>query len=248
MPLHRVVADFSHIHRQVHTVAEGNEAADGLLRRSASIAVAGQHDFPVERRIGYRLKIAVPLRSAQQKNMVGVYLPYDGSHAAVKRHQTRVEHFLVLEIMSYRLVHQVVAENDGLVLVAFGNTPPDVAEQLLAPFADQQPRISVAVVNVITGLSTGSIVHVKDEVQSFCAAPRHDAVDTLKSVMVCRPSHVVFIGKQLVVKRQAYRVAACRTDKTNVVAGDIVVLETLPELSREVRSDELTEHFVDEVR
>ena len=59
--------------------------------------------------------------------------------------------------------------------------------------------------------------------------------------------HIVLIGEEAVVERQANGVGTGRGDKLHVAAGDVVVFEKAPKFIGEVRSHHLAEHFVDEV-
>ncbi len=146
--------------------------------------------------------------------------------------------------MGYRLVDKLVAENHRLVGIACGNLLPYVAELLLGTFALEEPRISVAVVDIVAGLAAGSVVHVENEVEIVCPAPFHNAVDALVSFVAGAASHIIVVGKQLVVEGQADSVCSGRRYEVDVGAGDVIILEIFPKIGGGVLSHHLAEHVV----
>ena len=88
-------------------------------------------------------------------------------------------------------------------------------------------------------------MHVENQVQSRAFAPSHHRVDAGKAVLVLCQPHIVFIGEEFVIKGESDRVGALRSDKLNVGARDVVVLEQLPELGGKIRTYSLLNHQVD---
>ena len=156
--------DFAHVHGQIHAVAELDEMCDSLLACTSAIAMAGVHEFVVVGRVFKWCKIAVPLRTSEENDVVGIYFA-DSFHAAlVQRLYKGVERIFVFPVVWDRLIDKFVAENCGLVLVAVGNIAPNVAHQLLALLALKEPGVTIAVVDVVARLSAGCIVHVENEI------------------------------------------------------------------------------------
>ena len=177
--------------------------------------------------------------------MISVNAAYSLHRPFVKGFKTLVQFFLVLEIVSYRLVHQLIAENHGLITIAAGNLLPDIAEQQLTLFAFEQPGITEAVVNVIARLTTRTIMHVENQVKSCLPAPFHHLVNPPKSfAAVIGQPHIVLIGKEFVVEWQANCIRTCRGNETDVGLSDVVLLELLPECRSLIGTDGLTKHQV----
>ena len=129
LPLHRVMAELSHVHRAADGVAEVDVVGDGLLGGRTSIAMTGVHQLVVVARIVEHPEEAVPMGTAEQDDVVLVHLA-DGLHTAlVERLQELVERVAVGEVMGDGLVHQFVAEDGGLLPVALGYLLPDGAER-----------------------------------------------------------------------------------------------------------------------
>ena len=88
-------------------------------------------------------------------------------------------------------------------------------------------------------------MHIENKVKVVGLAPAHHGVDALIAVFgACLP-HIVFVGEELVVERQADGVGSLPGDEVDVLTSHIVVLELLPELSREVGTYSLLEEQVD---
>ena len=240
------MAYLTHVHGQVHAVAEVDNRLDGSLGRFASVTVAGVHYLVVELGVLERLEITVPLRTAQQDDVVVVHLADGGYTFLIYIFQLAVEFLHVLEVRSNGLVEEFVTEDDRFVLVAVGYPAPDVTVELLADFAVEQPGIAVAVVDVVARLSAGGVVHVEDEVQVRFAAPLYQAVHAGKAVLVGSQPHIVLVRKQFVMERQADGVGTLLLDEADVLARHIIVLECFPEVGGKVRSHQLAEHLVDE--
>lgn len=248
LPLHGVVTKFTHIHRAIGLVAEVDIRLDGLLGGRATVAMAGVHELRVELPVGEALEGAIPLRTAEQDDVVGIDLADHGSDALIKRLDQLVELLLVLKVVGERLVDELVTQDGGLGLVTVGNHAPDAAILLLCLLAFEEPGVAVAVVDVVARLSARGIVHVEDEVEIVGLAPRDDAVDA-REAFACGQwgdvAHVVLVGEELVVERQTDGVGTGLGDEVDVGAGDVVVLELTPEAGRGLWADELAEHLVD---
>ncbi len=178
--------------------------------------------------------------------MVVVYLADGGYSFLIYIFQLRVEFFHVLEVRGNGLVEEFVTEDDRFVLVAVGYPAPDVAIELLAGFAVEQPGITVAVVDVVARLSAGGVVHVEDEIQVRLTTPVYKAVYAGKAVLGGGQPHIVLVRKQFVMERQTDGVGTPALDEADVFARYVVVLECLPEVGGKVRSHQLAEHLVDE--
>ena len=70
----------------------------------------------------------------------------------------------------------------------------------------------------------------------------------MRAVLPGRKAHVVFVGEELVVERQADCVGACRGNELDVFARDIVVFELLPEFGGIFFAGKLAKHLVNETR
>ena len=154
----------AHIHRQTGLVAEVDVILDGLGSGITAIAVAGVHDVVIKFPVGEHIEVGVPAGTAQQDHVVLVHLADGLNRALVERLELLVQFLLVLEVVGNRLVHQLIAENHRLVLVAGGDALPDVDEQLLAGLALKEPGIAMAVVDVVARLSAGTVVHIENQV------------------------------------------------------------------------------------
>ena len=183
--------------------------------------------------------------TTQEDDVVLVHLA-DGLHTTlVKGLEQQVEGVLVFEIMGDGLVHQLVAEDGGLTLVAVGNLTPDVTEELLALLALEQPGVSMTIIDVIARLTARAVVHVEDEIEVVDLAPAHHGVDALVAVFLPCQSHIVLVGEELVVKWQTDGIGSLLCDEVDISLGDVVVLELLPELSRFIGTYSLFEEEVD---
>ena len=126
--------------------------------------MAGVHEFVVVGRVFKWCKIAVPLRTSDENDVVGIYFA-DSLHATlVQRLYKGVERVLVFPVVRDRFIDKLIAENCSLVFVAVGNVAPNVAHQLLALLALKEPGVTIAVVDVVARLSAGCIVHVENEI------------------------------------------------------------------------------------
>ena len=72
-------------------------------------------------------------------------------------------------------------------------------------------------------------MHVQYQVETVISTPGHHAIHTLEAILIVGQPHVIFISEELVVERQADGIGSGRCNKLNVLTGDIVVLEGLPE-------------------
>ena len=207
--------------------------------------MTGVHDVGVELPVLEHEEIAVPAGAAQQDDVVTVYLA-DGLHGAlVQRFELLVEFVFVFEVVGNGFVHQFVAEDDRLLGIAAGDALPDVAEQLLARLALEEPGVAIAVVDVVAGLRPRTVVHVENEVETCLPTPVNNLVDALEAVLLVGEAHVVLMGEELVVERQADGVGARALDVANVGLGDVVVLELPPEAGCLVGSHGLLQQQVD---
>ena len=134
------------------------------------------------------------------------------------------------------LVHQLIAEDGGLVLVTVGNLAPDVAEELLRGLTFVDPGIAVAIVDVVARLTSRTIMHVENQIEMVGTAPANNAVDTLIAVFLACLPHIVLIGKELVVEGQTDGVGSLLCNEVDVGLRYIIVLELLPEVGRGIRT------------
>ena len=131
LPLVAVVTYLTHVHGQVGLLLVTDVVADGCGCGITAVAVAGVHDFIVERPVGEHEEVGIPTGSTQQDDVVLVGLPDGLRGSLVERLQKQVEGVLIGKIVGNGLVHQLIAQDDGLVPVVTGYALPDVAEQLL---------------------------------------------------------------------------------------------------------------------
>ena len=146
--------------------------------------------------------------------------------------------------MGYRLVHELVAKNDRLLSIALGDALPDVAEQLLALLALEEPRVAVAVVDIVARLRAWAVVHVENEIEPGIATPADYLVYALETVLIVGEPHVVFIGEQLVVEWKTDGVCSRLCNEVDVGLSDVVVFELLPETCCLVWPHSLFQHQV----
>ncbi len=235
----------SHKHRAAALVAKVDIRLNCRSCGVASIAMAGEHQLRVIFRVFQRLEIAVPLWGADKDHMVLVNLTNRRHSPFVEGLELGIEFILIIEICGNRLVYQFIAENHRLVLIIIRNRLPYVAELFLRLLAFKKPRIAIRIVDIVSGLTAGGIMHVKNEIKVVGATPAHHAVYPCKTILAgCKP-HVVFICEEFVMKRQADCVGAGRRDIVNVCLGYIVVFKLLPEFCGFVRSDKMTEKVID---
>ena len=162
----------------------------------------------------------------------------------VKRLKLLIEILDIIKIWGDRLIDKVICQNHRLVLIVLGDLLPDVAEKLLGSLAFEQPRVAIAVVDVVACLSSWSIVHIEDDIETIFTAPADGIVKPFKAILIGSQSHIVLVCEELVVEWDTDGVGSCRSDELNVLFSHIVVLEHLPELCSKVRTDHFTEHLV----
>ena len=245
LPLLGVMSELTHIHRTTDGVAEVDVVRNGLLGGRTTIAMAGVHQLIVVAGIVEHPEEAVPMGSAKQDNMILIHLANHLHTAFVEWLEHVIKRILVLKIMGDGFVHQLIAEDGGLVLITIGNLAPYLTEKLLRGLTLIDPGIAVAVVNVIARLSSRTIVHIENQVQVVGLTPAHHRVNTLITVFLTNLSHIVFIGEELIVKGQTDGVGALLGNKVDIGLGHVVVLELLPELCCKVRTYSLFEQQVD---
>ena len=112
----------------------------------------------------------------------------------VKRFKQRVE-ILIIKIGRNRLIHKFIAKYYGLFGIMGGYSCPDVNKEFLGLFAFEKPGISVAVVNVVSGLSSRTIVHIENKVESGIPAPLHERIYPFKSVLGRHQTHIILVGE-----------------------------------------------------
>ncbi len=167
--------------------------------------------------IAEAVEMAVPDCTAEEHNVLLVHLTDGSNGTLLERFESALETCeVMLEIVSDGFVHQFVAEDDLLVLIAAGNHLPDIAELLLCHFAFEEPGIAEGVVDVIAGLTAGAVVHIEDEVEMELAAPFNDLIHAGKAFATLLITltvgsltewvgitHVVLAGKEFVVEGKA---------------------------------------------
>ena len=141
--------------------------------------------------------------------MVRVYFADYRSHSLVKRFQLCVKFVYIIEIWGDRLVYEIIRDNYRFILIILGDALPDVAEELLRSLAFKKPRIAVAVVDVVAGLSARGIVHIQDHIQPMPAAPSDHIIQTFESVLTGGQAHIIFVSEELVVERHTYSIRTC---------------------------------------
>ena len=246
-----VVARLAHVHRDACAFGDlgvtphGTVIVDGVAER---IVVAGEHLVLAEREVVEGREVGVPLRAGEHDHVVGVRFANGVGRAALHGGEKSVKLLLVGEVAGDGLVHEVVAEDGGVVGVARGDGAPDFAVLALEPLAPEEPRVAVAVVDVRAGLPAGAVMHVEDDLEPVGAAPADGGVQAAEALRGVVGAEVVLGGEELVVEGEADGVRAGRGDEGDVGLGDVVVLEGRPEVRRLLGADELAEHLVDEVR
>lgn len=103
----------------------------------------------------------------------------------------------------------------------------------------------MAIVDVVTRLTTRTVVHVENQVKSIELAPVYHLVHHTEAFASVVFAHIVLVGKELVVEWQANGVGTRLLNEGDVGSRDVVVLEGLPELTCEVGTRQLANHVVD---
>ena len=242
------MTELAHIHRTVDGVAEIDVVGDGLFGGRTAVTVAGVHQLIVVGAVVQHPEKAVPVGTAQQDDVVFIYLS-DGLYSLfIYRLQQLVERVAVLEIVGDGLVHQFVAQNGGLAAIAIGYLAPDIAELLLALLTFEQPGVTVSVVDVIARLSAWTVVHIQNQIQVVGLAPGDDRVDACVAILLACLSHVILVAEQLVVERQTNGVGTLIGNEVDILTCHVVILELLPELGSGVGTHGLFHHQVDHPR
>ena len=126
-----------------------------------------------------------------------------------------------------------------------GYSCPDINKEFLGLFAFEKPGISVAVVNVVSGLSSRAIVHIENQVESGITAPFHEGIYPLKSVLCRHQAHIILVSEEFVIERQPDGIGTAGCYEAYVLFCNIIILEFFPEFCRLVRPHELAEHVID---
>ena len=163
--------------------------------------MASVHNLIIIFRIRKHLEIAVPLGGPKQYDMVSVHLPDRRHRTLMQSLQLPVHLIHLLEIRGYRLINQLIAQNHRLIFIIVRDPSPNRAEKLLALLTLEQPGITIAIVNIISGLATRSIVHVQDQVNAIVTAPADNAVHTGKTILIGFQSHIILIREQFIMER-----------------------------------------------
>ena len=103
--------------------------------------------------------------------MIGIYLPYGVHRLSVQRLELFVQLILVFKEVGYRLIHQLISENDGLILISRRYVTPYPDELPTACVTLKKPWVAIAVVYVVAGLASGTVVHVKYQIKTVIPAP-----------------------------------------------------------------------------
>ena len=143
------------------------------------------------------------------------------------------------------LVHQFVTQDGGLALITIGYLAPYLTEQLLRGLALEEPGIAMTIIDIITRLTTRTVVHIKDQIQVISLAPTDDAINTLITVFLACLTHIILVSKEFIVKGQTDGVGTLLGDEVDIGTSDIIILELLPELGREIWSYSLLEEQID---
>ena len=210
--------------------------------------MTGVHQLIVVGGVVQHPEETVPVGTAQQDDVVFIYLSDGLYRLFIYRLQLLIQLVSVLEIVSDRLVHQFVAQDGGLTAIAIGYLAPYLAEQLLTLFTLEEPGVAMSVVDIVARLSTRTVVHVQNQIQTIGLTPRDHRVDTLIAILLARLSHVVLIGEQLVVEWQSDGVCPLMGNEVDILACHVVILELLPELGCSIRPHGLFHHEVDHPR
>src|ERR1700682_2286772 len=86
--------------------------------------------------------------------------------------------------MRYRLIQQIIAEDDRLIAIVRRQPPPDVDQVLLLMWTLEQPWISGAVIDVRARLSARCGMQIKNHIQIFSTAPDDQPIQQPKTFRV----------------------------------------------------------------
>ncbi len=245
-PFVRVFAGFAAINRDLVFFAEIEVILDHIDGSSRPVFVEGIDQFIVERRAEY-LEIGVPLRAAEEDEVVFVHFPDGGCHAFVQGFEQGVEMVLV-EKMRNGFVEQVVPDDSGFVFIPGGDFFPDGNGEFLAFGTVKKERITEAVVDIVAGLAAGRAVHVQQHVKVRFLAPLDGLVEQFKPTGLTPAAQVILVGEQFVVEGDADGVHADGLQVLDIVPGGVVVEVGFPELFGRLGSDELIDCFLDQAR
>jgi len=119
-----------------------------------------------------------------------------------------------------RLVKEVVANYGAVISIACGDFLPQDASLLLRTLINHQPGISVTVVDVVSGLTAGSSVHIQQHIDIIFLTPRNGLVEIFVAMYI--PPQEIIMGQQTVVERQSYEVHTGLCQPFYVGFGDII--------------------------
>ena len=92
-------------------------------------------------------------------------------------------------------------------------------------------------------------MHVEDEVEPLGAAPLHQLVnDAEPFVCIVSQTHVILVGEEPVVEWQAHSIGSPLANEVQVITGDVVLFELLPEAGGLVGAHQLAQHEIDHPR
>ena len=125
LPFPGIVSYFSHIHREPCLVAEFNVVFDPIYACFTSITMAGVHNVIIESPIRHRLKVSIPLRSADNDNMVSVNFPDCFSSPDIQWLKTGIQFIqIIFEIWSNGFIAEFISENSRFIYIMRSNPPP----------------------------------------------------------------------------------------------------------------------------
>ena len=246
-PLIAVLAGFTHVDGKIDRIAKMNKILNVGLKGVAPVPVTCVHHLAIEFRIPENFKIAVPLCSSQKHDVVVIDRTNGGYCLFVERLQGSIQFgHIISKIGSYRLIQEIVTQNHRFILVPGSYFLPDGDKNFLTFGTGHQPGITVTVVDVVACLTTRGIMHVENQINFGFAAPVQQGIDALKSVLAGREAQVIFLCKQLVMKRQTDGIDSRTLKETDILPRDIVVLEFFPEFVCEVGTCQFPECLVNQ--
>ena len=163
----------------------------------------------------------------------------------MERLQLGVQFRNILEIRGDWFIDEVICNDYRLISIILCYPLPNVTEELLRSLAFKEPRVAVAVIDIVSCLSSWSIMHIEDDIKTMCAAPADHVIKPLEAVLISCQSHIILISEELIMERHTNSVRSSRCNKLDILFSHVIVLEHLPELCSKVRSDHLLEHLVD---
>ncbi len=123
---------------------------------------------------------------------------------------------------------------------------PYITKQFFARLTFHQPRISVAIINIISCLPPRSIMHIQYNIQTFLATPLYNLIYHSKAVMIGSLSHIILIRKELIMKWYPHGIHTGLFDIFYIFFGYIILFKFIPKPICKIRPYHFTKSLIDQ--